>query len=148
MIINGRKLYDARPVSPMAGMKLREHGVSYGLAEAGYDLRIKQAVTLHPFRRFALASTIEKFDMPENLVAIVHDKSSNIRRGLMVGNSVVEPGWRGWLTLELFYFGWKPLRIEAGTGIAQAIFHELTENALYSGKYNDQEDKPVPAKFA
>lgn len=148
MIINGRKLYDARPVFPMAGMKLREHGVSYGLSEAGYDLRIKQAVTLHPFRRFALASTIEKFDMPENVVAIVHDKSSNIRRGLMVGNSVVEPGWRGWLTLELFYFGWKPLRIEAGTGIAQAIFHELTENALYSGKYNDQEDKPVPAKFA
>ena len=46
MIINGCKLYDARPVSPMAGMKLREHGVSYGLAEAGYDLRIKQATAL------------------------------------------------------------------------------------------------------
>ena len=147
MIINGRKLYDARPVSPMAGMKLREHGVSYGLAEAGYDLRIKQSVTLHPFRRFALASTIERFDMPENLVAIVHDKSSNIRRGLMVGNSVVEPGWRGWLTLELFYFGWKPLRIEAGTGIAQAIFHELAEAATYgNGKYQDQPDHPVEAR--
>jgi len=35
MILNGQKLYDAKPVSPMAGMKLREHGVSYGLGEAG-----------------------------------------------------------------------------------------------------------------
>lgn len=147
MILNGRKLYDAKPVSPMAGMKLREHGVSYGLGEAGYDLRIKQSVTLHPFRRFALASTIERFDMPENLVAIIHDKSTNIRRGLMVGNSVAEPGWRGWLTLELFYFGWKPLHIPAGAGIAQAIFHQLADPATYgNGKYQDQPDRPVEAR--
>ena len=31
MIINGRKLYDARPLTPMASMKLREHGVSLSL---------------------------------------------------------------------------------------------------------------------
>lgn len=147
MILNGRKLYDARPLSPMSGMKLREHGVSYGLSEAGYDLRIKQDITLHPLRRFAIASTIERFNMPENFVAIVHDKSSNIRRGLMVGNSVIEPGWKGWLTLELFYFGWRPLHIKAGTGIAQAIFHSLAEPASYSGKYQNQENRPVEAKI-
>lgn len=147
MICNGIELYAAQPVSPMVKTKIREHGVSYGMSEAGYDLRIKQAVTLHPFRRFALASTIEKFDMPENLVAIVHDKSTNIRRGLMVGNSVIEPSWSGWLTLELFYFGWKPFHIKAGTGIAQAIFHKTSEPAFYSGKYQGQEDKPVPARL-
>jgi hypothetical protein len=92
MILNGRKLYDARPLSPMSGMKLREHGVSYGLSEAGYDLRIKQAITLHPLRRFAIASTMERFNMPENFVAIVHDKSTWARRGLSVFNTVIEPG--------------------------------------------------------
>lgn len=51
MILNGRKLYDVRPLTPMASMKVREHGVSYGLAGAGYDLRIKRAITLHGFRR-------------------------------------------------------------------------------------------------
>jgi len=146
MILNGRKLYDARPLSPMSGMKLREHGVSYGLAEVGYDVRIKQSITLHPFRRFALASTIERFTIPENLVAVIHDKSTNIRRGLMVGNSVAEPGWQGWLTLELFYFGWKPLHIKAGTGIAQAIFHQLASPARYVGRYQDQPDRPVEAR--
>ena len=147
MICNGRKLYDTRPLSPMSAMKLREHGVSWGMSEAGYDLRIKQSVLLHPFKRFAIASTVERFDMPRDLVAIVHDKSTNIRRGLMVGNSVIEPGWSGWLTLELFYFGWKPFLIKAGTGIAQAIFHEISEPASYSGKYQNQENKPVHAKI-
>lgn len=148
MILNGRKLYDAKPVSPMLGMKLRDHGVSYGLTEAGYDVRIRQDVLLHPFRRFALASTIEQFHVPENLVAVLHDKSTNIRRGLMVGNTVLEPGWSGGLTLELFYFGWKPLRLKAGTGIGQVIFHELTEPARYAGKYQDQSADPVPAILA
>lgn len=147
MIINGRTLLKAQPLSPMAPVKLRRHGVSHGLAEAGYDIRVKQRIIMHPFRRFRLASTIECFDMPENLVAIVHDKSSFIRRGLMVGNSVIEPGWKGFLTLELFYFGWKPLCIQPGSGIAQVIFHELTERASYgNGKYQNQADRPVEAK--
>jgi len=147
MILNGRKLYDARPLSPMSGMKLREHGVSYGLSEAGYDLRIKQAITLHPLRRFAIASTIERFNMPENFVAIVHDKSTWARRGLSVFNTVIEPGWRGWLTIELVYHGWKPLRIPAGAGIAQAIFHETVEARSYgNGKYQDQPDRPGAAR--
>lgn len=147
MIRNGRKLYDNRPITPMSAMKLKQHGVSYGLSEAGYDLRIKQAVTLHPFKRFALASTVEKFNMPRDLVAIVHDKSTWARKGLSVFNTVIEPDWRGWLTLELVYHGWKPLHIPAGAGIAQAIFHRIEEPASYgNGKYQDQEDRPVEAR--
>lgn len=146
MICNGKTLYAAQPVTPMSDVKLREHGVSYGLSEAGYDLRIKQEVIMHPLKRFALASTIEKFDMPKDLVAIVHDKSTWARRGLSVFNTVIEPDWRGWLTLELVYHGWKPLRIPAGAGIAQAIFHRIEEPASYGdGKYQDQGDMPVEA---
>jgi dCTP deaminase len=145
MIINSNQLLARAPVSPMAATKRREHGVSYGLSEAGYDLRIKQAVTLHPLRRFALASTIERFEMPGDLVAVVHDKSTWARRGLSVFNTVIEPGWRGWLTLELIYHGWSVLRIPAGAGIAQALFHEIVEPAQYFGKYQDQADLPVSA---
>jgi len=64
-----------------------------------------------------------------------------------VFNTVIEPGWRGWLTLELVYHGWKPLRIPAGAGIAQAIFHRIEEPASYgNGKYQDQEDRPIEAR--
>ena len=148
MICNGRKLYDTRPLTPMSSMKLRENGVTYGMSEAGYDIRIKQDITLHPLKRFSLASTIERFQMPDNLVAIVHDKSTWARRGLSVFNTVIEPGWHGWLTLELIYHGWKPLRIKAGSGIAQAIFHEIIEPKAYTGRYQGQEDAPVSAKSA
>lgn len=147
MIINQEKLFDAKPLSPMFRMKLREHGVSYGMSEGGYDVRIKQSVTLHPFKRFALASTIERFTMPTNLVAIVHDKSTWARRGLSVFNTVIEPDWCGWLTLELIYHGWKPLHIPAGAGIAQAIFHQIAVPASYgNGKYQNQANEPVRAR--
>lgn len=145
MIVNGEHLLQTGAMRPMLQSKDRLHGVSYGLSEAGYDIRIKQAVTLHPLRRFALASTVECFAMPDDLVAVVHDKSTWIRRGLLVGNSVAEPGWCGWLTLELFYFGWRPLHIPAGAGIAQVLFHDLSSPARYAGKYQNQADMPVPA---
>jgi dCTP deaminase len=145
MIVNGSKLLTASPVEPMMKIKMKKHGVSFGLSEAGYDIRIAQDITLHPFKRFALASTVEHFAMPDNLIGVVHDKSTWIRQGLMVGNSLIEPGWRGFLTLELFYFGFWPLKIPAGAGIAQVIFHQTMEKALYRGKYFQQPDKPVAA---
>lgn len=145
MIRNGKTLWADQPVNPMLDSKFRLHGVSYGLSEAGYDIRIKQSVTLHPFRRFALASTTERFHMPRDLVAVVHDKSTWARRGLSVFNTVIEPGWKGWLTLELVYHGWKPLHVPSNAGIAQVIFHQLESCAEYSGKYQDQPDSPVVA---
>lgn len=146
MILNGRALALKQPVTPMKHSKLKTHGVSYGLSEAGYDIRIKQAVTLHPLRRFRLASTVERFQMPHDCVAIVHDKSTWARRGLSVFNTVIEPGWTGWLTLELVYHGWGVLRIPAGAGIAQVLFHQIEELASYAGKYQNQGDRPVPAR--
>ena len=148
MIVNGTKLLDAAPLGPMETSKIRceASGTSYGLSEGGYDVRLKQSITLHPFRLFALASTFERFTMPDNLIGIVHDKSSLIRKGLMVGNSVIEPGWNGWLTIELFYFGWRPLRLTAGMGIAQVLFSELKEPAKYRGIYQNQDDKPIQSK--
>ena len=147
MVINGNALRREFPVQPYISRKKRFAGVSYGQSEAGYDLRIRQNVVLHPFKRFVLASTEEVFDMPNDLVAIVHDKSTWARSGLSVFNTVVEPGFKGGLTLELVYHGWGILRIPAGAGIAQAIFHKLAEPARYNGKYQNQTIEPQKAIF-
>lgn len=147
MIVNSQSLLYAAPIYPMEEEKVRLHGVSYGMSEAGYDIRIKQDVWLYPFKRFALASSIEKFRMPYDLVGIVHDKSTWARRKLSVFNTVIESGWNGFLTLELVYHGWKPLHIPAGAGIAQVIFHQTTDKATYSGKYQNQGDLPVEAIY-
>lgn len=145
MIVNGKTLVLASPVIPMPLSKQKSHGVSHGLSEAGIDLRIAEAVTLHPFKRFSLAYASEEFAMPTDLVGVVHDKSTWARRGLSVFNTVIEPGWKGFLTLELVYHGWGVLRIPAGAGIAQVLFHWTTDYAAYAGKYQHQPARPVAA---
>lgn len=148
MILNGKSLMLAKPLNPMLETKQRAHGVSYGLSEAGYDIRIKQEVKFSSSKRFSLASAIEHFEMPENLVGVVHDKSTWARQGLSVFNTVIEPGWRGFLTLELVYHGDVELTVPAGAGIAQVLFSLISDPANYGeGKYQNQPDKPVEAKF-
>lgn len=164
-VINQKLLLLAAPITAMLTEKVSHNGVSHGLSEVGYDIRIKQDVHFfsHQDRmkslvetkysqevklnigRFALASSVEHFDMPNNMMAVVHDKSTWARRGLSVFNTVIEPGWRGFLTLELVYHREEDLIIPAGSGIAQVIFHEIAMPAKYSGKYQNQADQPVPA---
>lgn len=148
MIVNGKSLLRCKPLTPMLDSKQREHGVSYGLSEAGYDVRIKQEVRLSPENRFSLASTVERFTMPSHLVGAVHDKSTWARQGLSVFNTVIEPDWEGYLTLELVYHGNDALVVPAGAGIAQILFYTLLEDASYGdGKYQGQPDRPVEAKM-
>lgn len=122
-------------------------GITYGLSAAGYDVRIAQNVSLNR-GDFVLASTVERFVMPDDVVGIVCDKSSWARRGLAVQNTVIEPGWRGYLTLELSVHGHNYLNVAAGMGIAQVVFHRLdapTESP-YAGKYQDQLPGPQGAR--
>lgn len=117
------------------------------MSEAGYDIRIKQELFLSENARFSLASAIERFQMPRGVVGIVHDKSTWARRGLSVFNTVIEPGWKGFLTLELVYHGHGTLHIPAGAGIAQVVFHAAMDHeSSYDGKYQNQADMPVEAK--
>jgi len=132
--------------------------VSHGLGPAGYDLQLD--LTSHPDAQdggtrhlfispgsFLLASTVECFNMPADVIGIVHDKSSWARQGLCVQNTVIEPGWRGYLTLELTNHSRHVIRLEHGLGIAQVVFHEvLNPGEAYSGKYQDQEPGPQAAR--
>ena len=148
MVINGLSLLCSNPLTPMLDKKHQAGGASYGLSEAGYDIRIKQGICLTPQKKFTLASTVERFTMPDHLVGVVHDKSTWARQGLSVFNTVIEPGWKGYLTLELVYHGEGELFIPAGSGIAQVLFHKLAEQASYgTGKYQNQPDHPVEAKL-
>lgn len=145
MICNRESLIEAAPIKGMFREKRCSSGVSHGLTECGYDIRIKQSLWMFPGRSFALASSMEEFDMPDNLMGLVLNKSSWARRKVDASRTTnIEPGWKGFLTIELKYDGWKPLFIEAGSGICQVVFLELKNPARYSGKYQNQGDRPVP----
>ena len=68
-------------------------------------------------------------------------------RCVCVQHTVIEPGWKGFLTLEIVFHGSDRVRIPAGAGIAQVLFHQLGEPAQYNGKYQNQADKPVESKW-
>lgn len=124
-----------------------KNGMSYGLSIAGYDIRCDQHLIIQP-GEFVLASSMERFKMPENVIAFVHDKSTWARRGLAVQNTVIEPGWKGYLTLELTNHGKDTIEICERGPIAQIIFHytDFYVEQPYNGKYQNQERGPVAAR--
>lgn len=175
MIVNGETLLKLAPILGMKREKIKESILaskkdtivtSSGLSEGGYDIRIRQTIRFYKkfwfFRyvdvthengktetkrgRFTLASAIETFAIPPNLIAVVHDKSTWARCGLSVFNTVLEPAWGGGLTLELVYHGTGELEIAAGSGIAQVLFSEVKHPAYYKGKYMWQGTDPTPAR--
>ena len=155
MILSGRTIREEGIVFPhvertetvlSCGRKLT-HGESF----AGYDVRVRERIRL--WRGLTvLASTIEYFEIPLDVVGTNVGKSSLARRGIAVLPPPLEPGWKGYLTLEL---QWKPIWreawklwtvIPAGTPVTQIQFHRvdaITEG--YTGKYFEQPPWPVKA---
>lgn len=123
-------------------------GLSYGLSIAGYDIRIDQDLWIMP-KGFRLASSFEAFCMPTDLIARVCDKSTWARQGITVQNTVIEPGWRGYLTLEICNHSCRPRKIFRGAPIAQVIFEEIKNPTTlgYTGKYQNQPRGPQEARF-
>lgn len=136
---------DAPMVSPFHERTVAG-GMTFGLGPAGYDVRCAEAVDLPP-GGFDLASTVERFILPHDVIAFVCDKSSWARRGLSAFNTVLEPGWEGYLTLELVNNGRRGLFVPAGAPIVQIVFQRLdwATTLPYDGKYQDQPPGPVPA---
>jgi dCTP deaminase len=151
-------------------------GTSYGLSSFGYDVRVgREWVTyrrnndepleigaiseddvkrtfsdefvLRP-REFVLAHTMEIIDVPRDCLAFVMDKSSLARVGLHLQTTVLESGWRGRTTLEIFNNNCRPVRLRAGQGIAQVIFATgdpcRVSYADRKGKYQDQQGVTLP----
>lgn len=157
-------------ITPFSDEKQVVNGKSFGLSAASYDVRIAHDLTLGPNPVFllaqmgatwpasqwlvpdwaqkltnypaskALAHTLEDFDIPDNVVGYVVDKSTYARVFVSAFNTLLDPGWRGNLTLELVNLGHELVEIKAGDPIVQIAFHWLDERTdrPYRGKYYDQ----------
>ncbi len=147
MIVNRQSLLALAPIKDMFQSKLVHHesNTTFGLSGNGYDIRLRQSILVQP-KQFVLGSSIEEFQMPANLVGVVHDKSSNIRQGISVFNSVIDSGWNGFLTLEIYNHSNAAIQLMAGMGIAHILFHEVVHPTIYEGVYQNQPDRPVAGK--
>ncbi|MFQ3295218.1 MAG: dCTP deaminase [Halobacteriales archaeon] len=101
---------------------------------------------LHP-GDFILGTTMERVEVPADIIAHVQGRSSIGRLAVVVHATagIVDPGYRGQITLELSNLGTAPVALTPGTRISQLIFTELTRPAKRpygserGSKYQDQD---------
>lgn len=91
--------------------------------------------------QFVLATTMEYFDLPNDLTAFVEGRSSLGRMGLFIQNAGwVDPGFKGEITLELYNANRCAIELKAGRRVGQLVFAKMDSEALnpYNGKYQGQ----------
>ena len=91
------------------------------------EIRDDEPFILHP-GEFVLGSTLERVELPNDLVARLEGKSSLGRLGLLIHSTAgyVDPGWEGNLTLELSNVANLPITLYDGMKIGQISFQRLS----------------------
>ena len=164
-------------IKPFVSKQVRKGKISFGLSSYGYDARVSQEFKIFtnvnsgivdpkqfkkesfitkkgkeciiPPNSFALATTVEYFKIPENVLVICLGKSTYARCGIIVNVTPLEPEWEGHVTLEFSNTSNLPAKIYAGEGVAQMIFHQSDEQCEVSykdrdGKYQGQTGVTLP----
>jgi dCTP deaminase len=108
------------------------------LTPAGYDLRSSRKVIIEP-KQYELTATLETIEMGLNIMASLHIRSSLAREGIVGSFAVVDPGFRGQLTLNLHNAGKKKITIRKEEPIVQIVFHKLGSPTRkgYAGSYQN-----------
>lgn len=163
-MINNQADFIREQVAPFVGEKSRRSvwiqkhtiQVSYGKEETGYGITLQDALTLH-HGYAVLGVSAEHIQMHNRYAARLIGKSGWARLGIHPNVTEIEPGWRGYITLELTYHmlwagllkHWRNLivppilRLPAGTGIGVLQWSELVEEAQYTGQHQDQPSWPM-----
>lgn len=145
--------------------------ISYGVTCYGYDMRLMpkyrvfhnvHGITVDPKNfderclidlegdhcvippnSYMLGTTVERFNIPRDVLALCIGKSTYARCGIIVNMTPAEPEWCGHLTLEISNSCPCPAKVYGNEGIAQMIFLQAIQMCKESyadkkGKYQDQ----------
>ena len=113
----------------------------------------EEPFVLHP-GEFVLGTTYEKVTLSNKVVARLEGKSSLGRIGLLIHSTAgfVDPGFSGYLTLELSNVANLPIKIYPEMKIGQISFYYLNSPSeseygsnVYGSKYQGQKG-PTPSK--
>jgi len=109
----------------------RQESITAGVEETRAD-----SFVLNP-GQFVLGETLERIELPDNIVATIEGKSSIARLGVTLHQTGgwIDAGFRGTITLEMANVNARPVKIYAGMPIGQLVFY-TTERA----------ERPYPVK--
>ncbi len=158
---------DNKMILPFEDKQVRGNKISFGLSSFGYDARVSNEFKIFtnvnseivdpknfkasnfvtknvseciiPPNSFVLASTVEYFKIPKDVLVICLGKSTYARCGIIVNVTPLEPGWEGHVTLEFSNTTPLPAKIYANEGAAQFIF--LKGNETPEVTYADRKGK-------
>jgi dCTP deaminase len=124
------------------------NGKSFGLSACTYDCRIDHDLVLNP-NSAALASTMERVCLPNNICGSILDKSTYARLFMSAFNTHIDPGFNGFVTVELANLGEQIIRFEKGDPLCQIKFELLDyyTDLPYNSKYQNQERGPQAARL-
>ena len=118
------------------------------------EIKEDDVFILHP-GEFVLGSTLERVQLPTDLVARLEGKSSLGRLGLLIHSTAgfVDAGWDGQLTLELSNVATLPITLYPNMKIGQISFIQMTTPAdnpygskSVGSKYQNQRG-PIPSRY-
>ena len=102
---------------------------------AKFDKKKPKKVFLQP-RTYYLMKTIEKLNLPENLLALFTPRSTLYRSGVYIFGGQTAPGYKGELTTGIYNFGDKEFELEMGSRVIHLIFFEIKgKSNLYRGQW-------------
>jgi len=93
------------------------------------------AFVLKP-NKYYLLKTVERVNMPDDLIAFILNRSSLFRCGASIRSAVIDPGYRGELTLGIKNESSFEVKIEKGARVAQVVFAKVEgKTKEYKGRY-------------
>ena len=102
---------------------------------AKYNIKKPKRAVLKP-KTYYLMKTIEKLNLPENLLAIFTPRSTLYRSGVYIFGGQSAPGYRGELTMGIYNFRDKAFELEMGARVLHMMFFEVKGKAnLYRGQW-------------
>ena len=168
---------EKKMIEPFEENQVRKGGISYGVSSYGYDARVsnhfkiftnvdsavvdpkkfseasfvdrKTDICVIPPNSFVLASTVEYFRIPRDIMVICLGKSTYARCGILVNVTPLEPEWEGHVTLEFSNTTPLPAKIYANEGACQFLFFKSNVECEISyadrkGKYQGQKGVTLP----
>jgi len=121
-----------------------------------HEIQDDEAYLLRP-HEFVLASTLQHLSLNDAIAAEIDGRSSIGRLGVLVHATAgwIDPGFQGFVTLEIVNLAPVPVKLYPGMRIAQLVFSSLhtPSNLPYGASglrssYQNQPRGPVPSAVA
>ncbi|TMI12937.1 dCTP deaminase [Candidatus Bathyarchaeota archaeon] len=110
----------------------------FRLNPAGVDLRVDRNLRLKP-KQHSLVASMERVELSNRIVGFLHLRSSLAREGLFASLALVDPGFRGQLTVSLYNSGDSAVNLAKGERFIQLSLLRLGKPAInkYAGRYQN-----------